>query len=235
VLQGKDGSTVLQPGANRLAFQVTVLKPGLYTLKHLHVRLGRLSLRLRAALPEDEGPPAELLTAPPMTPALSEAQSNAQQLAIGDVDSLGGLMAPPHIRSDVAKHKRFGFHHTCPACSAANWESDLAGLTMPSASPGFNRSSLTACRIMMRACCAGRLREVAVLLNAHACQPRLRLTAAAQRGRLVAGHLNWLGLALQPLHDALLDLQVHAAPAPPAAADLWVLTGSMPGCQQDSR
>lgn len=74
-----------------------------------------------------------------------------------------------------------------------------------------------------------------MLLNAHASQPRLRLTAAAQRGRLVAGHLNWLGLALQPLHDALLDLRVHAAPAPPAAADLWVRAGSMPGYQQDSR
>ena len=74
-----------------------------------------------------------------------------------------------------------------------------------------------------------------MLLNARACQPRLRLTAAAQRGRLVAGHLNWLGLALQPLHDELLDLQVHAAPAPPAAPDLWVRAGSMPGYQQDNR
>ena len=55
-MQGSEGSTVLQPGANRLAFQVTVLKPGLYMLKHLHVRLGRLSLRVRAALPDDGGP-----------------------------------------------------------------------------------------------------------------------------------------------------------------------------------
>lgn len=83
---------MLQPGTNRLAFQVTVLKQGVYTLKHVHARLGRLSLRLRPAAPEDEGPPVELLTVPPLAPALSEAQSAAAaQPAIGDVDGLGSL------------------------------------------------------------------------------------------------------------------------------------------------
>ena len=74
-----------------------------------------------------------------------------------------------------------------------------------------------------------------MLLNARTCQPRLRLTAAAHKGRLIAGHLNWLGLALQPLHDELLDLRVHAAPAPPATADPWASSASTPSYQQDSR
>lgn len=74
-----------------------------------------------------------------------------------------------------------------------------------------------------------------MLLDAHACQARLRLTAAAQKGRLIAGHYNWLGLALQPLHDELLDLRIHAAPAPPAATDPWAAPGAAPGFQPDSR
>jgi len=87
--QGGERSVVLHPGPNRLAFQVTVLKQGLYTLKHMHARLGRLSMSLRTALPDEEGPPVELLTAPPMTPVLSEAQGLAQQPAIGEIDALG--------------------------------------------------------------------------------------------------------------------------------------------------
>ena len=74
-----------------------------------------------------------------------------------------------------------------------------------------------------------------MLLNAHACQPRLRLAAIAQKGRLVAGHQNWLGLALQPLHDELLGLRVHAAAAPSAAKDPWAASGSGAGKSQDSR
>ena len=74
-----------------------------------------------------------------------------------------------------------------------------------------------------------------MLLNAHACQPRLRLAAIAQKGRLVAGHQNWLGLALQPLHDELLGLRVHAAAAPSAAKDPWAASGSGAGNAQDSR
>ena len=74
-----------------------------------------------------------------------------------------------------------------------------------------------------------------MLLNAHACQPRLRLAAIAQKGRLVAGHQNWLGLALQPLHDELLGLRVHAAAAPSAAKDPWASSGAGAGNAQDSR
>ena len=91
-MQGSDRSVELQPGPNRLAFQVTVLRQGLYSLKHVLARLGRLSLRLRAALPEDEGPSVELLTAPPLTGVLSEAQVPAQP-AIGDVDPSGSFLA----------------------------------------------------------------------------------------------------------------------------------------------
>ena len=92
--QGGERSVVLQPGRSRLSFQVTVLKQGLYTLKHVHARLGRLSLRLRTALPEEEGPPIELLTAGPVMSASSEAQTLAQQPAIGDIDALGELLPP---------------------------------------------------------------------------------------------------------------------------------------------
>ena len=89
---------MLQPGPNRLAFQVTVLRQGLYSLKHVLARLGRLSLRLRVAAPEDEGPPVELLTAPPLTGVLSEAQALAQP-AIGDVDVSGGSLLRTNARS----------------------------------------------------------------------------------------------------------------------------------------
>ncbi len=74
-----------------------------------------------------------------------------------------------------------------------------------------------------------------MVLNAHACQPRLRLTAAAHKGRLIAGQQNWLGLALQPLHDELVGLRVHAAPAPPATTDPWAASASTPSHHQDSR
>lgn len=73
------------------------------------------------------------------------------------------------------------------------------------------------------------------MLNAAACQPRLRLAAIAQKGRLVAGHQNWLGLALQPLHDELLGLRVHAAAALSAAKDPWAAFDSGLGYSQDSR
>ena len=115
---------MLQPGANRLAFQVSVLKPGLYTLKHLHVRLGRLSLRLRAALPDDEGPPVDLLTAPPVMPVLSEAQSTAQQPAIGDVDALGEPMVSSHIIDVTAEHKPFSVLSCMPSTAVLrHWAS----------------------------------------------------------------------------------------------------------------
>ena len=80
---------MLQPGQTRLSFQVTVLKQGLYTLKHVQARLGRLSLRLRSALPEEEGPPVELLAAGALTLAPADAQTLAQSPAIGEIDALG--------------------------------------------------------------------------------------------------------------------------------------------------
>ena len=46
----------LQPGANRLTFRVTVLKQGLYVLKHVLARIGRLTLRLRSALAGTQHP-----------------------------------------------------------------------------------------------------------------------------------------------------------------------------------
>ena len=90
-MQGSDRSVVLQPGPNRLAFQVTVLRQGLYSLKHVLARLGRFRLRLRVAMPEDGGPPVVLLTAPPLAGVLSEAQALAQP-AIGDVDASGRVL-----------------------------------------------------------------------------------------------------------------------------------------------
>lgn len=80
---------MLQPGQTRVSFQVTVLKQGVYTLKHVQARLGRLSLRLRCALPDEEGPPVELLSTGSTTLAPSDAQTSAQQPAIGEIDSLG--------------------------------------------------------------------------------------------------------------------------------------------------
>ncbi len=94
-LQGGERSVVLQPGQTRLSFQVTVLKQGVYTLKHVQARLGRLSLRLRSALPEEEGPPVKLLTAGASTLAPSDAQTLAQPPAIGEIDSLGKPCLPP--------------------------------------------------------------------------------------------------------------------------------------------
>ena len=106
LVQGSDRSVVLQPGPNRLAFQVTVLRQGLYSLKHVLARLGRLSLRLHVALPEDEGPPVELLTAPPLAGALSEAQALAQP-AIGDVDVSGSLFALDIHHTWILNHMLF--------------------------------------------------------------------------------------------------------------------------------
>ena len=85
---------MLQPGQTRLAFQVTVMKQGVYTLKHVQARLGRLSLRLRSALPEEEGPPVELLSAGSVALPSSDAQTLAQQPAIGEIDSLGRQQGP---------------------------------------------------------------------------------------------------------------------------------------------
>ena len=97
---------MLQPGPNRLAFQVTVLRQGLYSLKHVLARLGRLSLRLRVALPDDDGPPVELLTAPPLAGVLSEAQALAQP-AIGDVDVSGSFFAQDIHHTPVLDHMLF--------------------------------------------------------------------------------------------------------------------------------
>ena len=88
-LQGGERSVVLQPGQTRLSFQVTVMKQGVFTLKHVQARLGRLSLRLRSALPDEEGPPVELLSAGSTTLASSDAQTLAQQPPIGEIDALG--------------------------------------------------------------------------------------------------------------------------------------------------
>ncbi len=89
-LQGGERSVVLQPGQTRLSFRVTVLKQGVYTLKYVQARLGRLSLRLRSALPEEKGPPVEMLTAGALTLTPSDAQTLAPPPAIGEIDSLGG-------------------------------------------------------------------------------------------------------------------------------------------------
>lgn len=84
-------AATLQPGANRLAFRLAVMKQGLYVLKHAHCRLGRLALRLRVALPEDGGPPIDALTAvPPALPAAAaDAQFPGAGPAFGAVDALG--------------------------------------------------------------------------------------------------------------------------------------------------
>jgi hypothetical protein len=71
------------------------------------------------------------------------------------------------------------------------------------------------------------VKEVAVLLHALACQPRLRLSAAAYNGALLAGHTCWLGLLLEPLHDRLTGLRVHVAPAEPSfVSDPWAVASS---------
>ncbi|BDA42992.1 hypothetical protein COCOBI_03-8860 [Coccomyxa sp. Obi] len=167
-----NGSTVaLQPGANRLAFRLHVMKQGLYVLKHAHCRLGRLALQLRAALPDEEGPPLDALTA--LSPALpADAQFfPGSGPPVGAVDALGNV------------------------------------------------------------------REAAVVLHALACQPRLRLSAVAYTGALVAGHAYWLGLALEPLHDRLNRLRVHVTPAEATQfADPWaVASSSMSGASWGSR
>lgn len=93
-LQAADGAAiVLQPGANRLAFRLHVMKQGLYVLKHAHCRLGRLALRLRAAFPDEQGPPLDALTVLP--PALPAAAADAQFFTgsgppVGAIDALGG-------------------------------------------------------------------------------------------------------------------------------------------------
>ncbi len=76
-----------------------------------------------------------------------------------------------------------------------------------------------------------------MVLHALACQPRLRLSAVAYTGALVAGHAYWLGLALEPLHDRLRHLRVHVAPAEATPfADPWaVAASSMSGASWASR
>lgn len=95
LLQASDAAAItLQPGGNRLAFRLGVMKQGLYVLKHAHFRLGRLALRLRAALPEDGGPPLDLLTAlpPVLPPAAAESQFPGSGPAVGAVDTLGARL-----------------------------------------------------------------------------------------------------------------------------------------------
>ena len=70
------------------------MKQGLYVLKHAHCRLGRLALRLRAAIPDEHGPSFDVLTALP--PAVSAAVGDAQSFPgsgppVGAIDALGML------------------------------------------------------------------------------------------------------------------------------------------------
>lgn len=94
-VQAANGTTVaLQSGTNRLPFRLHVMKQGLYVLKHAHCRLGRLALRLRAALPDEQGPPLDSITALP--PALTAAAADAQFFPgsgppVGAIDALGIL------------------------------------------------------------------------------------------------------------------------------------------------
>ena len=89
-LQVADSATTLQPGANRLFFGVAVMKQGLYVLKQAHCRLGRMTLQLRAALPDEKGPPVEALTMlPPLAAAVTDQQGPGSVPAFGAVDSLG--------------------------------------------------------------------------------------------------------------------------------------------------
>ena len=63
-----------------------------------------------------------------------------------------------------------------------------------------------------------------MLLHVHSVQPRLAVGAVALQGSLLGGHAQWLGLVLQPRHDALQQLQVFLkAPAVEGS-----LTASMP-------
>ncbi len=93
-VQAAGFATTLQPGLNRLIFRVSVLKQGLYVLKHVHARLGRLSLLLRSALPDEAGLPPDVLTSSPL-PALSELQP--QPVAIGAVDPRGTRSYQRHV------------------------------------------------------------------------------------------------------------------------------------------
>ena len=53
-----------------------------------------------------------------------------------------------------------------------------------------------------------------MLLHVHSVQPRLAVGAVALQGSLLGGHAQWLGLVLQPRHDALEQLQLFLkAPA----------------------
>ena len=94
-VQAANGTTVaLQSGANKLAFRLHVMKQGLYVLKHAHCRLGRLALRLRAAIPDEHGPSFDVLTALP--PAVSAAVGDGQSFPgsgppVGAIDALGEL------------------------------------------------------------------------------------------------------------------------------------------------
>ena len=64
-------------------------------------------------------------------PVLSEAQSTAQQPAIGDVDALGELMAPSYILNVTAGHKPFSILSCMPSTAMLRyWASWLVGFPL---------------------------------------------------------------------------------------------------------
>ena len=66
----------------------------------------------------------------------------------------------------------------------------------------------------------GRISEVAVVLHARTCRPRLRVSAVALRSMLIAGHAQHLGLILRPMHDTLQQGCLHVDPVDPQAGML---------------
>ncbi|KAK9858891.1 hypothetical protein WJX84_005283, partial [Apatococcus fuscideae] len=65
----------------------------------------------------------------------------------------------------------------------------------------------------------GRIAEVPVVLHARSCRPRMRITAVALAGTLIAGHAQHLGLVLYPLHDTLQDGSLHVDSVDPDAGE----------------
>lgn len=144
----QESSITLQPGLNRLTFRVSVLKQGLYVLKHVRARLGRLSLLLRSALPVEGGPPPDVMTSSPALAALSDSQP--QPAAIGSVDPRGKmhptwvhmsiciiisgdsatLTAKGHTfkKSCAGNHDRKQCYSTCIAGSANSWWSIIRSM-----------------------------------------------------------------------------------------------------------
>ena len=55
----------------------------------------------------------------------------------------------------------------------------------------------------------GEIQQESVILNVHSCRQRLAVCAAALRGTLVAGHPQWLAIAVVPMHDALSEASIH--------------------------